>query len=571
MEKPLTTIERHQAIIQILQEETRVKVTELAERLDVSEGTIRNDLIALDNTHLIRRVRGGAVAKHAVVAPSSSIAARAQINFDAKYRIAQWAAGMIENGDVILMDASTTVLHVASFLMDRSHLTVVTNGLEVARLLAANPTNTVIILGGILRPDGDAVTGNLSEKILQDLYIHSAFVSCAGLSIEAGLMETTLQEAQIKSLMINSAKRTIALVDSSKFEKTSLTPFANLNQISYLATDNLTPISIIDEICEAGTNVIVCGEETVSSYTPSRAMTQHYRIGFANLSENVAFGRDVRRGLEQAAQAYSHIELLIADNQHSREVALTVVDSLIEQEVDLAIEFQIHESAGNLIISKFNKAGIPVIAVDIPMVGATFFGVDNYRAGHMGGRALGEAVQSQWQGVMDYLIVLEHPRAGHLPAARMQGQLDGLQEILGNIPESKIAYLDCGNMSEISEAAALELLEKLPDALRLAVICFNDEAAIGVLNAADKLGRSDDYLITSQGADRRIREYIRAGDKRIVGSTAYKPELYGEKLLAIALQILEGKPTPPAVYMEHTFITAKNIDQHYPHAEDLRR
>jgi ribose transport system substrate-binding protein len=568
MDKPITTFERHQAILSILEQESRVKVTELAERFQVSEGTIRNDLIALDKSNQIRRVHGGAVLKQGVPPALANVVARAQVNFDAKRRIAQWAAGMIESGDAILLDASTTVLHIASFLVDRNNLTVITNGLEAARLLARNPTNTVILLGGILRSTGDAITGTLSEKILQDLYIRTAFVSCAGFSMEAGLMETTLQEAEIKSLMIKSAKRTIALVDSSKFEKAGLTPFAGLDQIDYLATDPQTPLPIIDHISRNGTHVIVCGEDTASTYTPAHDHHQHYKIGFANLSESVTFAREVRRSLERAASNAQNIELLVADNQHSREAALAVAQSLIEQQVDLAIEFQIDESAGNLIISKFKQADIPVIAIDIPMVGATYFGVDNYRAGHMAGKALGEAIHRQWNGEIDLLLVLEHPRAGYLPATRIQGQLDGLEETIGSIDESRIAYLDSGNTGEISEAATLDLLQTLPDEQRIAVICFNDEALFGALDAANRLNRRNEYLVAGQGADRRLRERIRSGDKRIVGSTAYKPEQYGEKLLEIARNILDGQPIPPAVYMDHTFITAENIDLYYPDTAD---
>ena len=83
--------------------------------------------------------------------PNQIIAARARVNFDAKQRIAQWAAGLVENSDSIILDASTTVLHMAEFLHNRRDLTVVTNGLEVARRLAESPSNTVILVGGILR------------------------------------------------------------------------------------------------------------------------------------------------------------------------------------------------------------------------------------------------------------------------------------------------------------------------------------------------------------------------------------------------------------------------------------
>jgi ribose transport system substrate-binding protein len=232
--------------------------------------------------------------------------------------------------------------------------------------------------------------------------------------------------------------------------------------------------------------------------------------------------------------------------------------------VDLAIEYQIDEKVGSLIIDKFKRAGIPVIAVDIPMVGATYFGVDHYRAGHMAGVALGSWIVEHWNNSWERLIVLEEQRPGALVAARIQGQLDGLQEIVGNISAAKIVYLDSGNTTEISQANMLAALGRLSGEHRLAIISFNDDAAVGALRAVRQLGREEDVAIVGQGADRIARMEIRNPDSRLVGSTAYWPEKYGEKLLQVATKILNGEPVPPAVYNEHILITQDNIDEFYP-------
>ena len=120
----LTTFERRQRILRLLRDQSGIKVTELAQRLDVSEGTIRNDLSALEKAGHVNRVRGGAVLRdgHHFISPSFS--ARAQVNTRAKQRIARGAADMVEDGDAILLDSSTTVFHIASFLQDRSNLTL---------------------------------------------------------------------------------------------------------------------------------------------------------------------------------------------------------------------------------------------------------------------------------------------------------------------------------------------------------------------------------------------------------------------------------------------------------------
>lgn len=560
--KALTTFERRQIILRILQEQSGIKVTDLAQQLDVSEGTVRNDLAALDEENQIMRVRGGAVARTKAVLPNQLIAARSRVNYDAKQRIAQWAVGIVENGDAIILDASTTALHMAEFLHTRRDLTVVTNGLEIARRLAESPTNTVILVGGILRNDGNSITGVLGTQMLENLHIRTAFVSCVGFSLEAGLMESDIGQAQIKQVMIQSAQRVVALVDSSKFSHIALAPFASLDEIDHIVTDQDADPHIIEALQGRDVTVTVSSDHTSATYTPHQNQQKRYKIGFANMSEDMAFPRDVRRGLERAANASSQIELFVSNNQMSREIALDIADNLIASGIDLMIEFQIDESVGNLLMNKFNQAGIPVIAIDIPMVGATYFGVDNYHSGYVAGQELGKAVQHEWGGQFDRLLILEHPRAGHLPAARIRGQIDGFQEVVGAVPEDLIIYRDCGNTTHISETAMLQLLHELPDAHRLAVISFNDDAAIGAQEAARHEHRANEVLIVGQGADRRLRDELRRGNSRIIGSTAFHPELYGERLVKLALDILNGEPVPPAVYMEHIFINAANVDLH---------
>lgn len=567
MNKPTTTFERRQAILQLLRERASVKVADLAAWLDVSEGTIRNDLESLDEQQQLLRVRGGAVAKEQYIDQPRALRAKARVHSDEKRWLAQWAAGMIENGDVILLDASTTVLHIAAYLGDRRNLTIFTNGVEVARLLATDPSNTVILLGGMLRPDGNAITGTLWQPILKDFHIQTAFFSCSGFAPQVGFMEADLQEVQLKRQMLQASQRRIALVDASKIGKLGLTPFATLHDVDYVVTDTNTPRDVVEEIRRSNTHVVVCGEKTVSSYTPYGSQN-YYKIGFANMSESLPFSRDVRRGLERAAKTSNRVELIVADNQLNPETALLVADYLIDQKPDLVIEYQVDEHTGNLISNKFKQAGIPIIAVDIPMVGATFLGVDNYGTGQVAGVALGEAVQRAWDGRYDCLIVLEHPRTGYLPAMRIQAQLEGFRSVLGDVPEEKIIYLDCGNTPEVSYEETFKTLQALPHAQRVPIICFNDEAAIGALEAAQKLGREDHVLIVGQGADRRLRDELRRPHTRIIGSTAFHPDRYGEKLIEIALKILSGEPVPPAVYIQHTFIDADNVDQHYPPLEE---
>ncbi len=556
----MTTFERRQRLTEIILQQPGVRVPELARMLDVSEGTIRNDLRSLSQAGRLKRVRGGAVAD-GQRPQSPAFTARARVSEEAKRRIARWAADLVEDGDTLLFDASTTVYYLADFLKDRRNLTVVTNGIEIARSLTQNPSNNVILLGGTMRADGNSVSGTLSHKLLEDLYIKTAFLSCTGITLEAGLMEVYLDEAQLKRKMIQVAKSVVALIDSSKFGKIDLTTFAALDQITHIFTDSDLDPQWIQQLQKYPAALTVCSDSTVTAYQPHGPETRHYRIGFANLTEDGPFYVDVRRGLERAAHEAGNIDLIIADNQLNGDRAVEIAERFVEQDLDLVIEYQIDAQAGNRIMDRYRQAGIPVIAVDIPMVGATFFGVDNYRAGYMAGAALGDWIQEAWGSQLDRLIVLEEPRAGALPGSRIQGMLEGVHSIIGEVPVDKRVTLNSGNTSEMSEAQLAEALKRLSGLHRLAVLCFNDDAAMGALAAARKLHRENDVMIVGQGADRRVREELKKADSHVIGSTAYWPEQYGEKIIPLALKILRGEPVPPAVYIDHAFIRAEETSR----------
>jgi ribose transport system substrate-binding protein len=496
---------------------------------------------------------------------SPALAARVRVNEEAKRRIARRAADMVDDGDRILLDGSTTAFHMVPYLRKRQHLTIVTNGVETGLALSRNTSHTVILLGGMLRGNDSSVVGPLGESNLRDLHIETAFLSCTGFSSQVGMTQADMHDAQLKRHMVASAGRVVALVDASKFGKTDLTPFARIEQLAHVLTDGCVAADFVEDLRRRGVTVSVCGENTVSSYTPLQQDDGHYRIGFANLGEDQSlFAVDVRHGLEQAAQARGNVDLIMADNRLDGEVAVKVADRLAARKIDLAIEYQIDEYMGGLVASKFHEAKIPVIAVDIPMVGATYFGVDNYRAGHMAGVALGRWIEQHWQGQVDQVLVLEHARAGSLPAARMRGQREGLQSILTSLAPAKINCINGGATADDFAQEVYRSLQSLPRASKTAILSFNDNATMGALQAVRSLRRQAQVAIVGQGADRRVRREIRRHGSSVIGATAFWPERYGQKLIDLALKIIKGEPVPPAVYVDHVFLDASNVNHYYP-------
>jgi DeoR/GlpR family transcriptional regulator of sugar metabolism len=234
----LTTYERRQSLLDLLRKQPGLRVPEIAKALNVSEGTVRNDLNALEEEGRLKRVYGGAVLTEQNQFQNNSFVRRYNQNVAAKLAIAREAALLVKDGDSILLDASSTSYYLARALAGRNKLRVMTNGFEVARELAQNTSNTVILIGGVVNNDSSSVTGLLSEQIITDMHIEKAFFSCSGFSVERGMTEVHFEEAQLKRKAIESSEQVFALIDSSKFGKEDLTPFARPLQITHLFTDS---------------------------------------------------------------------------------------------------------------------------------------------------------------------------------------------------------------------------------------------------------------------------------------------------------------------------------------------
>ncbi len=291
----------------------------------------------------------------------------------------------------------------------------------------------------------------------------------------------------------------------------------------------------------------------------------NYKIGFANLTEDIVFTQLVRQGIEQAAKDAGNIELVLADNKLDGATAMANADNFILQGVDGVIEFQTDEKFGNVMMDKFRAEGIPVIAIDIPMPGATFFGADNYRAGYMAGEAAAKWINDNWDGQADAILVLELPQSGPIPAARMQGQVEGVQENIANpVPEDMIFRLDSKNTQDEAFRVVSDTLPKIPDAKRIVAVHINDGTALGTIAAFEAAGREDQLIAVSQGADPSAQdEWVKEGS-RFLGDTAYFPEKYGSYIIPAMLDALECKPLPPSIYVDHVFITKDNLCEYYP-------
>jgi ribose transport system substrate-binding protein len=287
-----------------------------------------------------------------------------------------------------------------------------------------------------------------------------------------------------------------------------------------------------------------------------------FRLGFASQTADSEFSREVTASVQRAADR-EQIPLITVDNRYSPTTALRNADRLIRERVDLVLEFQAFEQVAPIISSKFIEANIPVIAIDIPHPGATYFGANNYQAGLIGGRALGRWAKANWGGEVDEVLQVELPLAGPLPQLRITGMLAGLAEVLPAAKRATTARMDGKGIFEKSFEVARRHLRRARSK-RTLVLAVNDPSALGVLRAFEEAGRSQLCAVMGQNAVREALEELRRPGTRLVGSVAYFPERYGDELIPLTLAILQKKHVPSAVFVEHQLVTPKNVGLIYP-------
>lgn len=233
----MLAIERRNKILEILQKESRVVVSDLSGLFKVTEETIRRDLEKLEKEGYAKKTYGGAILNE-----SSNVdlpyTVRKKANVANKQYIAEIISSMIEDGDHIMMDASSTAVFIAKHLKSKKNLTLITNSIEILLELSDVVGWKVLSTGGALKEGSLSLVGYQAEKMIGTFYVDKAIVSCKGVDIEKGITDSNEMDAHIKKLMLEAANMKILAVDNSKFDKISFTKISDLEDIDLFVTDS---------------------------------------------------------------------------------------------------------------------------------------------------------------------------------------------------------------------------------------------------------------------------------------------------------------------------------------------
>lgn len=255
-DKKKSTTERRALLLNKLDLDGQVDVKALSEELMVSEVTIRNDLNKLEEKKILIRTRGGAI-KTDRVANDFNISDKNKLYFEEKRRIGQVAAELIEEGDTIILDSGSTTMEITKHLSRFTHLTIISNAVNIAISLAEMKNTNVIIPGGILRRNSLSLVGSAAEENFQNYFCDKLFLAVDGIHLTHGLSTPNVEEAHLNKMMIKIAKKVIVVTDSSKFLKRSLAVIAPISKVDIIVTDAGILSKDQKELENAGVQVII--------------------------------------------------------------------------------------------------------------------------------------------------------------------------------------------------------------------------------------------------------------------------------------------------------------------------
>jgi DeoR family glycerol-3-phosphate regulon repressor len=250
------------AILDALRITGRESIASLAERLDVSDETVRRHVKDLVEQGAVHRVHGGVILASALAEPPFS--RRIKERVAAKRAIAKGVADHVSDGMTLLIDSGSTTTYVAQALLQRSGLTVITNSLEIARTLVGRGDCSVHFAGGALRADIGATIGHEAIALIREFRADLAILSMGAIDVKDGYMDFDIDEARIARTMIDRADRVVVAADAWKFTAKARVRVCSFEPVSLLVTDETPPPQLLQQFTAAGTEIVVATDETVS-------------------------------------------------------------------------------------------------------------------------------------------------------------------------------------------------------------------------------------------------------------------------------------------------------------------
>lgn len=242
-----SAVERRASIVEYVEKHGETRIDQLSDLFQVSEITLRRDLEILESQNRIRRVRSGA-APNLANPLEEMFHEKLSMNTREKREIAQTAAALVQDGQVVVLSAGTTTTYIARELIKKQNLTIVTTAINIAADVAPHSHITLVMIGGVVRTGSYAAVGHLADDALANINADIAFVGVDGVDMEVGFTTPNLMEARTDIMMLKSASAGYIVADCSKFGRVKMARVARVDEPYGLIVNRNAPEDFINEL-----------------------------------------------------------------------------------------------------------------------------------------------------------------------------------------------------------------------------------------------------------------------------------------------------------------------------------
>ncbi len=546
----LSKDQRRNRIIELLRQDSHLRISTLSHKLKVSTITIRNDIAALE-------LEGSVIRKHGEVTLFEPLNSEqfddSKENFHTKTKIlGQHTIMHITPGETIFLDAGEISRYVATHLPPYSNIPIVTNSFEILIILYNRQYRyPVYIYGTFASIHNGRFHNNHLNPICTTPQIDKAFICCSSYKNNTFYLDDKEELSTIDAVCQNATK--VYLIIDSRYVDIEGTKI-----FTYQSTfKKLQEVAIDDGLGSFRTSIlfshhiplVICGQD----YTYRNVSKQQYRIGFLVNKDHNYFIQAVHNSLLEATSKTQSISLVIRECEGNYTSTVNNLNALLEEHVDLIIDYSLCMESLIYVGEKCLSRNIKLISVDYMAPGAIYFGADNALAGKIAGQKAVQYINNNWNKKVDHVVVLG--KYGHevIAKLRISGALEHINQSL-TLNKESFHTIEWGNPISNPTQELITLLKEIPQHESMLIIAFNLRHLLSTYNIILEYRSSENTIIVGQNHTKQIEELMKIGNSPIIGCVHYNPQTYGEKIIDLAMRMLNNIEVPPRNYTTLSWI-----------------
>lgn len=545
----LSKAQRHHRILQLLGENNEMRITTLAGKLKVSVITLRNDLATLELEGKVIRKHGSAALFVSSVGtlegPDREIPARIKI-------LGQHTIMHISPGERIFLDSGEVSQFVASSVPPYSNIMILTNSMQTLEVLQSrNYAYPVMTTGCSVSIQERRFRLVQSKELDKSVEIDKAFICCSSYAAHTFFLDNGDDIATIEAVC-RRAKRIYIILDSKFLDLQGNNPFDHRKFLS-----KVQEVLIDDGIGSFRANIlfarqdplVICGHD----FTYRNAGQQQHRIGFLVNKDRNYFVQAVHNSLLDAIRACNSISLVIRECNGDYTSTVDNFNILLDERVDLIIDYSLCMESLMYIGEKCLERNIRLISVDYMAPGAIYFGANNATAGRIAGEHAAAYIKEHWDGKLEQLLVLG--KYGHEPITKLR--ISSALEFIGSQIEmnhNALHMIEWGHPTNNPTQELVKLLKDIPKEDHMLIMAFNLRHLLASYDLILQYREGKNTIIVGQNHTRQIEELMKLRDSPIIGCVHYNPEGYGERIMDLALRMLNNADVNPLNYTNLTWL-----------------